>query len=118
MRERYFYQHLIDLNEIHNLLDKVELEAAERQKLLDTINHTIHLEIVKFVLDELPKEQHHEFLASYDKRPGDTGVIIFLRRSITNLDDRLQHVIQQVTSDFKDALHDYLRTSEEFLAGV
>ncbi len=118
MTDRYFYQHLIDLNEIHNLLNQVELEESERQKLLDTIHHTIHLEVVKFVLDELPKDQHHEFLATYDKRPTDNGIIVFLRRSITNLDHRLQHIIHQVVSDFKDTLHDYLRSSEEYLAGI
>ena len=117
MEKHNFYQELVELEEIEKLLVDAAMPDPQREHLLDTVNKTIHLEMVKFVLDEIPKEQHEEFLRFLDKGPSDNSLDVFVRRSVDNFEDRARDLIHHIKLDFKSAIHDYLESSEEWLAG-
>ncbi|MCA9392402.1 hypothetical protein KC614_04370, partial [candidate division WWE3 bacterium] len=112
-----FYKELVELDEIEKMLNEIEISEVERTNLLDTVHKTIQIEIVKFVLDEIPQGQHEDFLRFLHQKPADESLGVFVKRSVENFENRARDLITHVQSDFKNAVLDYLETSEEWLEG-
>ena len=93
------------------------IDEIERQQLLDTVYKTIHIEVIHYILNELPNEHKVSFLTQLEEKPHDQGIGIFLKRTISDLDNKLSTVISAVKQDFKDAIENYLQSSKEWFAG-
>jgi len=118
MNKDHFYHQFIDVADVEETISTLSIDEDEKDELLAIFYKTLHLEVVNFVLEELPVEHHQSFLYYLDHKPQDRGLMVFLRRSIEDLEDRLQSLATQLKHDFKEALHDYQSASEEWLEGV
>lgn len=112
---KVFYHDLLNLSDLSKHLSQVNLSLQERDELLGIVHHTIHLEVVNFVLTRLPQEEHETFLAHIERRPHDKGIWVYLKRSIRELESDLVDLIHRVKQDFISELRDYKEASEEWL---
>ena len=118
MTIKHFYYELVDLNALDPLLEKANINAAQRDHLLSIFHKTLHIEITKHVLDELPHEHRVTFITFLEEKPEDPGLKVFLERSIDDFEEKVRGVSAQVVNSFKNSLHDYLDASQEYLEGV
>jgi hypothetical protein len=116
--KKYFYQHLIDHEDLNQHLDKVGLPKEEKLHLIEIFEKTTHLEVIGFVLSQLPEEHHEALLKNFEERPHDEGLMVFLKRSIDGFDEHLNRIIKEVKQDFLREVEDYEFTTKEWLEGV
>lgn len=102
-----FYQHLLELEEIERILDQTEFELHERQHLIEVVRKAIHIEVMHMILDELSLQEREQLLRILEEQPNDKGILIFLKRSINNVEGRIQGTIQQTVNDYQRILDDH-----------
>lgn len=108
---------MVDITDVEKLLNQALIDEIERQQLLDTVHKTIHIEVVHYILNELPEKHKISFLTQLEAKPHDEGISIFLKRTIDDLDTKLRNVITAVKQDFIDVVEDYLKSTKEWYAG-
>jgi len=116
--QNLFYAHLVDLKDLEELLHHKDIEHEERVSLLSTAQETIHIEVIHFILEQIPDHERHVFMHNVEHKPHDTGLWLYVTKRIDGADDKIVNIIHQVKQDFKEALHEYKEASEEWLSGV
>jgi hypothetical protein len=76
---KIFYDHLIIIEEITEILTTHELTRDEYQQILDLIDKTMHMEILQSILKHLPGQHHEEFLTKLHAIPNDIGLMNYLK---------------------------------------
>lgn len=113
----HFFAHLVDITDIEAHLDQTDLSDEEKQELVLVVHKTIHIEVMKMALDEIPEKDRETFLEFAEKRPHDDGLLMFLNRSIDSFEDRAQDLIHHIKLEFIDFLHEYREASRTWLEG-
>ena len=88
-----FYDHLVNRHELTAEIDNYELEAEDRQELLDLIDETLHHHILNVILNHLPKDHHVEFMILLKTAPHDPQILEFIKPKIT-IDIESEIIIQ------------------------
>ncbi len=83
---KIFYDHLVVLEDIIVELDKYEIEAVEREELIQLADETLHHRILDVILTKLPKEKHQEFLIKFHQAPHDRGLLEYLKSEIADIE--------------------------------
>lgn len=108
---RIFYDRFIILEEIEVELDKLSLEAPERQELDQLIDEMIHHRVLDRILTHLPKQHHTEFLEHFHKAPYDEGLIDYLDDKIEKSVE--EHVREEMKELKKEILEDILTSQKK-----
>lgn len=114
---KLFYSHLVDLQDLEKLLSHESVDENDRTTLLATAHETIHIEVVHFILNNIPHHERHMFLKYVETKPHDDGLWVYVNKSIDDAESKLTRLITQVKQDFIDALDDYMKSSEEWFTG-
>lgn len=61
---RYFYEHLYNIDDLHNDLSVLDLTDSERNHIVLVIQSTMHHVIMDVILEQLHDDHKHIFLAS------------------------------------------------------
>jgi len=84
-----FYDHLVNLDEIHNALLQHDLPTKQHYHLLKIADSTFHNEILNVILAELPTEQHEFFLVEFQNKPDDPNHLVFLKQFSPKIEDKI-----------------------------
>lgn len=97
---KIFYDHLIVIEEVLEVLDTHELNPKERFELLNLIDQTLHHHILDEILALLPKVSHEEFLKKFHENPSDSSLLPFIReKSKTDVDKAIMNRANQTKKD-------------------
>lgn len=105
--DKIFYAHLVEINEIHEYLNELDLQKKECDELINLIYSTLHHEILNLILSNLPRKHHRLFLMHLQKRPHDQSLMIFVKRSISGIEDQIRRITAIVKHEIIDDIETY-----------
>ena len=100
-----FYDHLINLEELHQELLDFNFAVKEHYQLLQLADSTLHHEIVGVCLDCLPPEHHEYFLLRFKEQPNDPQILVFLKER----DPEIESKIRSKSTEVKERIRKDLR---------
>ncbi len=83
IRKKFFYSHLVNLNDLIKEVDRLNLEIAERDEILDIIEDIFHHRILDELINTLPTHLHKEFLEILEENVEDIRLIDYLKQKAT-----------------------------------
>jgi hypothetical protein len=75
---KLFYDHLIIIEEVTQVLITHQLTQEECQQILDLVDRTMHSEILGTIFKHLPKPHHEQFLIHFHAAPHDKKILNFI----------------------------------------
>ena len=60
--KKTFYEHLVQIDFLHEELDSLNLSSEEKEELLRHVHGSIHYAVLDVVLSELPEEHKKTFI--------------------------------------------------------
>lgn len=96
---KIFYDHLIQIEEIHIELDKYHLSVEERSELIQIIDETTHHRVLDTILTHLPKEKHEIFLKKFHAAPHDNSLLDFLKEDVKDIEDKIKLEAKKLKSE-------------------
>lgn len=79
---KLFYDYLIDLKSLEKAIKKVSKTEEEILELSTITDELVHHKVIQSILDNLPKENHFEFLEMFQKAPHDDQITKYLKAKI------------------------------------
>lgn len=76
---KLFYDHLIIIEEVAQVLTTHQLTQQECEEILDLVDKTMHSEILGTILKHLPRAHHERFLIHFHAVPHDRKILEFLQ---------------------------------------
>jgi len=105
---KLFYDHLIIIEEIVEVLSSHTLTKIEREEILDLVDQALHQEILNTILIHLPKEKHEVFLQYMHAIPHSKKILEFLRNN-TSVD--IEKEILKTAGRVKGNVHKMIQSS-------
>lgn len=99
-----FYDHLVNIHELHIEFDRLEIPAEERNELMRLADSTVHHEVFDLVMIELPNEHKEIFLERLSNDPSDINILNFLEERVPGIKDRIKERAERVTKDLLQEL--------------
>ena len=94
---KLFYEHLINMNRLKLKLDEYSLSDDEKKELLQSIDATIHHEVMNVILKKLPNDYHEEFLEGFTSAPHQHKHLEYLRKhSAGDIEKELRLIIVSI----------------------
>lgn len=99
---KVYYDHLLAFDEIEKVVKKYAKTQEEKEELWGLIDEIIHHKALGFVLDNLDKKHHEEFLEIFHKCPHDEIVIFSYLKEKTNLEierqmqDHFKNIVDEI----------------------
>lgn len=95
---RIFFDNLLDLKDLEKEIKQLVQTEEERHELWDIVDDTLNHKVLTFVLHNLPKEHHSEFLELFRVRPHDSELTRYLKEKIgENFEGLLKEEIGKVS---------------------
>ncbi len=103
---KLFFDNLIDLSEIDKKIKKVATSQIEREELWQLVDEIVHHKVMGCVLDNLPQDNHEEFLEMYHKNPHDEKSIFeYLKNKVgKNMKEIIRQEIGALSSDLLEEI--------------
>lgn len=104
---RLFWDHLVELGKIEEILREQGLEHEEKEELHALVDEMISHRILGCVLDHLPREHHEEFLNRFHTAPHDARIIIFLQIKTPkeiDIEEKIREEVQKLKQELLEEL--------------
>lgn len=79
---KYFYHHLIQIEDVTSLIDAHDLDKVEKEELLSLVDQIIHHHTLSVIFKHLPKNKHDAFLTAFHATPHDKQLLDYLKKEI------------------------------------
>ncbi len=79
---KIFYDYLIDLKSLEKAIKKASKTEEEILELSSITDELVHHKVIQSILENLPKENHLEFLDMFQKAPHDDQISKYLKEKI------------------------------------
>lgn len=97
---KLFYDHLVLLEEIEEIIGKKAKSHEEREELWQLIDELVHHRVIGCILEVLPEEYHHEFLERFHSCPYEEGLIGFINERIEeNIEELIKSEISRLSQE-------------------
>lgn len=96
---KFFYQKLVTITDIKNLLENQDLALEEKEELLILTKDTLHHRIIETVLTHLPEEHHQDFLTAFTEKPHDKGILGFLKEKVEDIEEKIIEIVEKVKQE-------------------
>lgn len=100
-----FYDHLINLEELHQELLDFNLPVENHYQLLQIADSALHHEVVGVCLDCLPIEHHEYFLVRFRNQPNDANLLVFLKEKDPEIENKIRAKSTEVKEKIRKDLH-------------
>ena len=107
-----FYDHLLELEEIEELIKGHSGEPEEREELNKIVDETVHHRVLGCILQHLPREHHEDFLERFHAAPHDPTIIVFLQEK-TPSDVDIEQKIKEAVKELKKELLSDLKKKKD-----
>lgn len=103
---KYFYSHLVKIEQISTKMDELDLTAGQKKHLAELIDSTIHQEILDLVLSKLPEEEKMNFLVMLRDNPDDTKLLEFLNSKVDKIDQQIEEVADRLVKELHEDIEE------------
>lgn len=94
---KIFYDHLLQFEKIDKQIKKVVKTKEERDELWAIVDEIIHHKAIGCVLDNLPRQNHEEFLELFHTSPHDEDLLFgYLNKKVGN---NVEEILKQELGD-------------------
>lgn len=97
---RFFYAHLIEIDQVIVELNTLELLESERYHLAFLLDSTIFHTVLDMVLSKLPAEERRVFWERFHQNPEDETLLDFLTFRVERIEDEMREVIRDLVAEF------------------
>lgn len=103
---KVYFDHLLVLEPIEEIVRKHANSPEEKEELWHLIDEIVHHRAMDFVLSNLDKEHHHEFLEIFHSCPHDETVIFSYLREKTHIDieESMRKELESVSGEISKLL--------------
>lgn len=101
-----FYDHLINIHDLHIELDRYELSTEERNELMKLADSAVHHEVFDLLMIELPEEHKVVFLERFATDPSDPELMEFIKSHIPQAEDKIKARSDKVKKDLTEKLRE------------
>ncbi len=102
---KLFFDNLVDLTKVDREIKEATKTSIEREELWKLVDEIVHHKVMGCILDNLPRENHEEFLELFHERPHDEAAIFdYLKKKIG--DNFKELIEQEIGALSSDLLHD------------
>ena len=104
---KLFFDRLIGLKKIDKEIKKIAKTPEEREEIWALIDEIIHHKVMGCILDNLPRENHEEFLEMYHKAPHDEEFLFGYLRSKANpkIEELIQQEVGKLDTELLEEIH-------------
>ena len=104
---KVYYDHLIVLDDIEKKIKKIAQTQEEREELWQLVDDIIHHRVLACVLDNLPKDNHKEFLGMFHEAPHSLSLMDYLKERIKeNVEELIKQEIGGLASELLEDLQE------------
>ena len=100
-----FYDHLINLEDLHQELLEFKLAVSEHYQLLQLADSALHHEVVGVCLDCLPRQHHEGFLLRFRDQPNDPALLLLLKEKDPEIEEKIRTKSSEVKEKIRRDLH-------------
>jgi hypothetical protein len=97
---KVFYDHLVNIHELHVEFDRLDLPVKERNEMVGLADSAVHHEVFDLLMVEIPQEHRTIFLESFSNDPGDDTILVFLKRRVPDIEDKIRARAEEVKRSF------------------
>lgn len=72
---KLFFDHLLELEKLDREIKKVARTREEREEIWALVDEIIHHKALGCILDQLPRDNHEEFLELFHRSPHDEDLL-------------------------------------------
>ena len=102
-----YYDHLIVLDDLESKIKKIAKTQEEREELWQLVDDIIHQRVLACVLDNLPKDNHEEFLRMFHEAPHSLTLMDYLKERIKeNIEELIKQEIGGLASELLEELQE------------
>ena len=94
-----FYDHLINIHDLHIEFDRLDLPIPERNELMKLADSTVHHEVFDLIMIELADEHRSYFLEVFSTDPGDPELLQFITSHIPDAEGKIKSRADKVKED-------------------
>lgn len=105
---KIFYDHLVNIHELHLEFDKLEIPVEDRNEMIGSIDSAVHHEVFDLIMVTIPEEHRTIFLESFSNDPGDETILVFLKARVPDIEDQIKARADEVKGSFIDELRSKL----------
>lgn len=104
---KLFFDHLVELKNIDKEVKKIAKTPEEREEIWALIDEIIHHKVMGCVLDNLPRENHEEFLEMYHKSPHNEELLFGYLKSKASpkIEELIKEEIIQLENNLLNEIH-------------
>lgn len=104
---KLFFDHLTELKEVEKQIKKVAKTQEEREELWNIVDEIVHHKVMGCILDNLPVNDHEEFLKIYHTSPHDEVFILdYLKTKVgSDIGEIIKKEIDSLDLDLLKHLH-------------
>lgn len=104
---KLFYDHLLVLEELEHHIKSATQTPEEREELWNIVDEIIHHKVLGCILDRLPYDYHHEFLAKFHESPYDETLLEYLNEKIEgNVEEVIKGQMVSLEKEMLEELSD------------
>jgi hypothetical protein len=85
-----FYDHLVNIYELHLEFDRLSLPIGNRRELMRLADSAVHHEVFNLLMVEIPEEHKAYFLEVFAKDPGDEHLLAWLKEKTPGIEDKIK----------------------------
>ncbi len=103
---KYFYTHIIKIEETVVLLEELDLKDHHKKHLGSLIDTAIHTTVLDVIFSQLSAADKKLFIDLLKKDPSDKRIMHFLNDRVDGIEDQLKEAVDQLKSELhKDIKH-------------
>ncbi len=97
---KIFYDHLIIIDSVTEVLDRQSLTIEERKEVLNSVDETLHHHVLDVILTNLPSEHHQKFLSHFHQAPQDRRLLAFLKeKTVIDIEKEILKEVKKVQKE-------------------
>lgn len=97
---KLFYDYLLEMDGVDGLIKGKSNSPEEKEELWRIVDEIVHHRIMGCVFDNLPKQDHQEFLEKFTARPDDENLIVYINgKSSKKIEDEIAKEVKNIESE-------------------
>lgn len=94
-----FYDHLINIHELHIEFDRLNVQIKDRNDLMKLADSAVHHEVFDLVMVEIPASHKSYFLELFSTDPAHPKLLAFVTEKIPDFEAKAQERINRVKEE-------------------
>lgn len=95
-----FYDHLVNIHELHIEFDRLDVPIEDRNEMVGLADSAVHHEVFDLLMVEIPEAHREIFLESFSNDPGDDTILVFLKRRVPDIEEKIRSRAEEVKRFF------------------